>query len=554
MRINSIWLYAALLLGAVAALYGQFLWNPLIFDDLLSFITDNAGNQLVSSYHFSLLELHSLPMATLAWTKAWFGLDLINFRLGNLLLHAMVVLALFFFLDTLFASMKLVQNKNEIAPRNTAFFAALLFALHPVSTYAAGYLIQRTIVMATLFCVLSMLVYVHGSTQKKPLWLWMSVPFYYMAVFCKEHAVMLPAVLLALTVLLHDDWQARLKQRWMIFTALAAIAVYVISLKSIVGSVYELNAPELLQTNASGVTGGADVALSYPLSIITQSFLFFKYALLWIFPNPNWMSIDMREPFARSFFSTYLLATCGFVTWGIAACWLLLKRGRSGLVGFAMLFPWLMFFTEFSTVRIQEVFVLYRSYLWAVGAFCMLPVIFSRLDSRTASFILSAIAVAMMPIAMERLATLSNPFLLWSDAEKLVHGRSDLPGAYRIYYNRGTELIKMDNPDQAIADLKLSIALSKDFAEGYGNMGAAYMKKWDWKNAVVSFSKAIEIELAHNGNDSLSSKYINGRATAYEKMGELEKAQTDYKEVCRLIHKGCEKINLVRQSASPGSK
>ncbi len=416
MRINRIGVLVVLLLAAVSALYGQFLRNPLIFDDLLPFMTDNAGNQLVSSYHFSLTELHSLPMATLAWTKAWFGLDLINFRVGNLLLHSMVVLSLFFFLDKLFASIRFVQNKNEMAPRNAAFFAALLFALHPVSTYAAGYLIQRTIVMATLFCLLSMLAYVRGSTRQKPLWLWMSVPLYYLAVFCKEHAIMLPAVLLALTVLLHDDWQIRLKQRWAIFAALAAIAIYVISLKSIVGSVYELNAPELLQANASGVAGGADVALSYPLSIITQSWLFFKYALLWVFPNPNWMSIDMREPFARSIFSPYLLATCGFAAWGIGAGWLLLKRGRLGLVGFAMLFPWLMFFTEFSTVRIQEVFVLYRSYLWAVGAFCLLPVIFSRLDGRTAIFILSAIAVAMMPISMERLETLSSPLYVWSDA------------------------------------------------------------------------------------------------------------------------------------------
>jgi len=548
MRINQTDILVVLLVAAVSALYGQFLWNPLIFDDLLPFMTDNVGNQLVSSYHFSLIELHSLPMVTLAWTKAWFGLDLINFRVGNLLLHAMVVLALFFFLDKLFASMKIVLNKNEIAPRNTAFFAALLFALHPVSTYAAGYLIQRTIVMATLFCLLSMLAYVHGSTRKKPLWLWMSVPFYYLAVFCKEHAVMLPAVLLALTILLHDDWQAKLKQRWAVFAALAAIAVYVISLKSIVGSVYELNAPELLQANASGTTGGTDVALSYPLSIITQSWLFFKYALLWIFPNPNWMSIDMREPFARSFFSPYLLATSGFAAWGIAACWLLLKRGRLGLVGFAMLFPWLMFFTEFSTVRIQEVFVLYRSYLWATGAFCLLPVVFSRFDGRTATFILSAIAVAMMPISMERLETLSSPLYLWSDAEKLVHGRPDLPGAYRIYYNLGTELVKIDNPDQGIADLKLSIALSKDFAEGYGNLGGAYMKKGDWQNAVTSFSKAIEISRQRGKS---ISKQIYGRATAYEKMGDLLKAQADYKESCRLSNKGCTKTNLVPLAVLP---
>jgi tetratricopeptide (TPR) repeat protein len=543
MQINRIWLFVVLLLGAVIALYGQFLWNPIIFDDLPFFMLDNAGNQPISTYHFSPLELRSLPYATLAWSKSLFGLELFHFRVENLLLHAAVVLALFFFLAKLFAAVCGDQGKNELSTRSCAFFAALLFALHPVSSYAAGYLIQRTIVMATLFCLISMLTYVQGSVKRKPLWLWMSVLFYLLAVFCKEHAIMLPAVLLILTILLHDDWHAKIKQRWGIFASLAVIAVYVISLKSIVGAVYELNAPEMLLKNSASLQESSAVDISYPLSILTQTWLFFKYALLWVFPNPNWMSIDMREPFARTLFSSYLLASIGFVAWGVAAFWLLLKRGRSGLAGFAMLFPWVMFFTEFSTVRIQEVFVLYRSYLWAVGAFCLLPVIFAKLDGRTATFILAAIALAMVPISMERLETLSNPILLWSDAEKLVHERTDMPGAYRIYYNRGTELIKIGNQDQAIADLKLSVALSKDFAEAYGNLGAAYMKKGDWDNAVASFSKAIEI-IQKNGKLSIA-KQIYGRATSYEKMGMLEKAQNDYKESCRLINKGCEKTSLV---------
>lgn len=524
---------AALLVLAVAALYGQFLWNPILFDDLPFFMVDNEGKQPVSSYHFALLELRSLPYATLAWSKAWFGLDMFHFRVENLLLHAAVVLALFFFLSALFAAVYGEQGKNELSPRSAAFFAALLFALHPVATYAAGYLVQRTIIMATLFCLLAMLSYVHGSVRQKPLWLWMSVPFYYLAVFAKEHAIMLPAVLLALTMLLHDDWRAKLKQRWALFAALAAIAVFVILLRGMLGSVYELNAPEMLRDT--------DSKLSYPLSVITQSWLFFKYALLWVFPNPAWMSIDMREPFAQSLLSPYLLASCAFVAWGVAALWLLLKRGRLGLVGFAMLFPWVMFFTEFAAVRIQEEFVLYRSYLWAVGAFCLLPVIFAKAEARIAMFVLAAIALAMLPISMERLVTFSHPVLLWDDAEKLVKGRADLPGAYRIYYNRGTELIKIDRPDQAIADLKQALVLRADLGAAHGNLGAAYINKRDWKNAAASFGSAID--LTEKAGDAQQPRFFYGRAMALEEMGEIGQAQADYKVSCQLANKGCEKAN-----------
>ena len=145
--------------------------------------------------------------------------------------------------------------------------------------------------------------------------------------------------------------------------------------------------------------------------------------------------------------------------------------------------------------------------------------------------------------------TFSHPVLLWDDAEKLVKGRADLPGAYRIYYNRGTELVKIDKPDQAIADLKQAIALSRDFAEGYGNLGAAYFKKGDWQNAVASFSKAIDI--AYSAGKSLSPRYIYGRAMAYENMGEMEKAQADYKLSCQLDSRVCDKSKPVTHTILP---
>ena len=168
---------------------------------------------------------------------------------------------------------------------------------------------------------------------------------------------------------------------------------------------------------------------------------------------------------------------------------------------------------------------------------------------RIATFILAAIALAMFPVSIERLMTFSHPVLLWDDAEKLVKGHSDLPGAYRIYYNRGTELVKVDKPDQAIADLKQAIALSRDFAEGYGNMGAAYFKKGDWQNAVASFSKAIEI--ADSAGKTSSTRYIYGRAMAYEKMGEVEKAQADYKVSCQQDNRTCNKSKPVPRAILP---
>jgi tetratricopeptide (TPR) repeat protein len=525
-----------LLLAVVAALYGQFLNNPIVFDDLGLFILDNDGNQTVSSFHYSLFQLRSLPYASLAWTKAWFGLDLVNFRLGNLLLHAGVVLGLFFLLLKLFQTSLDAGETAGLSPRLAAFFAALLFAVHPVATYAVGYLVQRSILMATLFSLLTMLLYVHGSLRQKTWLLWLCVPAYFLAVTSKEHVILLPATLVALTVLLHQDWPAQLRQRWLQFVCLAAVALFaILARKELLGSVYEVTGTELLRQISS--------ERAYPLSVLTQCWLFFKYALMWLLPNPAWMSIDMREPFAQSLFSAYLIAALSFAAWGVGACWLLLQRGKSGLLGFALLFPWLMFFTEFSSVRIQEAFVLYRSYPWAVGALCLLPLLFLQLNKRLACLILGIIALTMFALSMGRLLTMSHPVLLWNDAEKLVRDHLELPGVSRIYYNRGTEMIHIGDLDRAISDLKQSISLSPGVPEAHGNLGAAYFQKKDWANAVASFT--VSIETSQIQGKPAIARYVHGRAQAYEYLGQLQKAQQDYQESCRLANRGCEKLSPI---------
>lgn len=545
MQIFRPWAHHITLVLLTVLLYGQFFGNPIIFDDLRFFMLDENGDQPVSTYRWSLLELRSLPYATLGWTKEWLGLRVINFRVGNLLLHVSVVVTLFLFLFRLFDAILKNQKHNAISPKLAAFFAALLFALHPVATYAVGYLVQRTIIMATLFSLLALLAYTHGSVSRKKGWLWAVVPLYYLAVFSKEHAIMLPAVMLALTVLLHQDWREKVRERWAVFFALAAIATMVLlAKKGVIGSVYEIN--------ASGMLGEIDVQISYPLSVLTQTGLFFKYAALLLLPNPEWMSIDMREPFAKAIISPYLAAFFIFLSWGGVALWLLCKRGLSGLAGFALLFPWLMFFTEFSSVRIQEIFVLYRSYLWAAGAFCLLPVVFARAHVRVAAFILTIIALAMFLISMERLATFSHPVLLWDDAEKLVHGRSDLPGEYRIYYNRGTEYIKIDQYDNAISDLKRSIELHAEQSHAYGNLGLAYIKKGEMEQAVRAYNMAVQIDIdqRHQSN----SKNYFGRASAYEALKNWAAASADYKVACKIANRGCDRTSLPLPETSPKSR
>ena len=529
--------WAALLLLTAALLYGQFLWNPIVFDDLQFFMVDATGHQPVDDYRYSIFELRSLPYATLAWGKALFGLDLIHFRIENLLLHAAVAIALFFFLSRMFALLLPLRTNGQLKVDVLAFCAALMFVLHPVAVYAAGYLVQRTILMASLFNLLAMLAWLRGNEgESKSSWLWVSVLFYYLAVFSKEHAIMLPAVLLALTVLLHEDWKEKVRHSWQVLLAMGGVALFVLFSKiGILGSVYELSAPEMLVDVESN--------LSYPLSVLTQSALFFKYIGLWLFPNPNWMSVDMREPFAASIWSVYLVALFAYLVWGGLAIWLLFKRGRLGLLGFSLLFPWLMFMPEFSTIRIQESFVLYRSYLWAVGACALAPLLLDRLDKHMASVVIFAIALAMFPISMDRLASFSHSLTLWDDAAKLLSRDDPLPGSARIYNNRGLEYLKVKDYADALWDFQRTIELNPNAPYAYTNIGAVYLEVGQPRLAILAFDEAITI--MQRADKVVSANPFYGKGKAYEAMGKLNEARANYEISCKLAHKGCDKLTNV---------
>lgn len=537
-NLSIVALFSALIF-AICLVYGQFLHNPLIFDDQNLFLQINAaGKQVIDDIHFSVLGLRTLPYASFAWTKALWGTDLIYFRVGNLLLHLGVSFALYGFLQQLFSHLYSPKSTESITAQQAAAIAAFLFALHPMASYAVGYLVQRTILMATLFSLLALWSYSKGSIQNKAVWLWASVPLYYFAVFSKEHAIMLPVVLVALTVVLHANWRSILLKNTFVFLALAGIALVVIFIKrSIIGTVYEIDAPAML--------GPKIDEFAYPLSIITQCGLFFKYLFLWVAPNTPWTSIDMRESFAPALWSWHLLGLFAFGAWGAASMHLLFKRGHMGLIGLAMVAPWLLFFTELASVRVQEPFVLYRSYLWVVACFVAFPVALATLNRKMVISIVTLVCFVFALLTMERLATFSHPILVWEDAARLIQNKKNIIGHDRIYYNLARNQYLNDILEPAEKNAKLAISIDSDFAQAHAILGAIYIKKAEYELAVKQYT--ISREINQRRSEPPSSVYLMGRARAYEGSGKFQEAANDYLEACRINFDVCE---MLRKSAT----
>ena len=513
------------LFAAVFIIYLPFLGSPFVFDDL-SFLSSDAPRHYANSWF--LLDLRWLPYASLGWTSAIFS-DVVPhfFHVGNMLLHAANVILLFFLLRLLVNSV-IAGNENSSAVTWGAWFGALIFACHPVAVYAVGYVIERSILMATLFALVMQLAYVRGLLVGQKRWLVLAVIAYFLAGFSKEHSVLMPAVLAGPTILLRDKNKLDKRALWLAWGAFVAIGVLLmLSAKGVIGTAYEAMATSLFERQR--VVGSA--AMLHLLSALTQSGLFFKYLLLWWLPNPAWMSVDMREPFISSWSAWQgWLGVISYIAYGALGGWLLLRPRWMGLVGLALLYSWLQFLVEFSSIRVQEPFVLYRSYLWLPGMMLFFPLLLAKLPGRRTLLGLGLLVLLLVPLAWNRLWVFADNYRLWNDAALLLRSDQE-PGADRIFYNRGNAELVAQNWEGAIADFQRAVALSPQLAPVRYALGLAYFNSGRYQDALAQFDAAIIIQ-------SDDAKFYYAKGMSLKRLHEDDLAM-------RQIGKSCELKNMM---------
>ena len=462
-----------------------------MFDDnsLLEWVLSGYADSFFSG------DLRWFSYATFGWTWKLVGLKIFWHRLLSLVLHFLVCLLLYFLvrelLDAALGAERPAQRATGLDHRQIALCGALLFCVHPVAVYGAAYLVQRSTVMATLFGLASLLALVKGLRQDRTAWLIVSAALYFVAVFSKEHAVMLPAVAAAIALLLARPTQ-RLARR-LAFPGLlyAGIALLVtLKAKGVLGTAYEPFAADLV-ASLSESQPHIDIGNPWPASVVTEAFLFFKYLLVWLLPWPDWLSVDLRQAFAGGWLGPETAGFVGFVAYGAVAAWLLLRRGAAGVAGLALIAPWLLYFTELATVRLQEPFVLYRSYLWMAIPAGLAPLALARLPARHALAAALAAVIALVPVAVGRLDSFSDPLNLWDDAIR--KNRDALPYTERAYDSRGGILANRGQIDEGMADFDRALEINPRFANSLVNRATLFVRVERFPEALRDLDAAVAL-------------------------------------------------------------
>jgi tetratricopeptide (TPR) repeat protein len=308
---------------------------------------------------------------------------------------------------------------------------------------------------------------------------------------------------------------------WLGFAGVALLVV--MGVKGLLGAAYEPEAVSLFgqQEMLQGVPS------LYLLSVLTQAGLFFKYCLLMLVPNPAWMSIDMRETFILSWRDwTSWIGLFAFVGYGLFALRCLLRGGRVALLGLALLYPWLLFMTEFSSIRVQEIFVLYRSYLWLPGYMLLLPLLVSALPSKKIMLAGAIAALLLVPLAWNRLWVFADDYRVWDDAVRMLHGE-DRVGAQRTYYGRAHALAALKNWDAAIADYKKSLSIDATRSQVHMALATAYYGAKRYAEALKVLDKLVE-------KDSKDAKAYYNKGIVLREMHDMAGFRSNLQKSCDL--------------------
>lgn len=485
-------LLAALLLLAVSALL-YFPWrnNPLVFDD--ANILKSTALYDYAEVPFSLTP-RQFPYFTLGFENVVSNGSLQVSRCVTLVLHAVNGLLLFMLGYQLFG--RVISERRALI---VALGVALFFVAHPVAVYAAGYLVQRTVLFATLFLLLSALQLDRALLDKSWLRAGVAGVCFGLSVLSKEHALT-GFIAVAGLLFLHRPLMGLGRGRVILsfFVTALPFALWVTSLKlGFVAVAYEPDAQALM--SAVGFPDKGSAIGNWVLSASLQCLFFFRYFAAWCWPNPSGLTIDIRPDIDFLSNSPWIILgpVCFIVLAGVTVFALLSKRVRPELklAAFGLLWAGSLFLVELSTVRFQEAVVLYRSYLWAPGFLLAIAGVVSLVSTRLMVATFAVAAALAAPLAWGRLSTFSDELVLWQEAAQKLP-QPDTPGAMRIHYNMGIFYARAKQMDAALKEFDWVISKDPQSFHGYWGRSAIYLSQGDVTRAIGDLQMVIQLKPA----------------------------------------------------------
>lgn len=465
-----------MLVGAVALAYANTLAVPYLFDDFLS-IQDNVTIRHWLTAFFPPagdgITVSGRPLLnfTFALNYAISGGRVWSYHVGNLLIHAFAVGALFALVRGTLQSPRLAAGCGGDATW-IAGAIALLWGLHPLQTEAVTYLVQRAESLAGLMYLLTLGLFARAVASEAPRrWFALTWVVCLLGMAAKETMVTAPVM-----VLLYDrafvaaSWREVWARRGRFHLALFATWLLLAAL--------------IVNTGARGGSVGFSGEVSMGRYALTQFGAVVHYLRLAFWPDP--LVFDYGTAVAGGFgevgWQALLLLLLGAATaW---AWW------RKTAVGFLGVFFLVVLAPSSSVVPvITQTMSEHRVYLALAPVVALAVLALRAAGGRRAVVGVGGVLALVLGVATwQRNQTYQTEIGLWEDTV------AKLPANARAWTILGTVYERADRLPEALASLERAVALDPRSAEAQSNLGNVWLKQREWDKAIACYRQALVLK------------------------------------------------------------
>lgn len=521
----------ALLAGLALLVYLPALRAGFIWDDD-AYVTGNAAlKSLRGLWEIWFLPGQHVQYYPLTFTSLWLnyhwgGLQPMGYHLVNILLHA---------LNALFV-WKLLEKLKVPG----AWFAGLVFLLHPVHVESVAWITERKNVLSGCFYLLSLLSYLRFKEKGSRLWPWYFASFlcFLAALFSKTVTGTLPV-----TILLILGWkETRFPQKDLIrmipFLILAAGLGFITS---------------AIENRHMAAIGTADWIFSPAdrVLIAGRALWFYLGKLLWPHPStlafiyPRWQ-IDPTALGQWLFPLSFILLM--FLLWSFRSKW---GRGPwTALACFTITLLPALGFKDFFPMRFSFVADHFQ-YLASIGpiacAVALAGISFGK-HPRLRRVLAVGLLLILGAFSWKQCGIYKDLGTLWRDT------LSKNPGTWLAHNNLAAVLIEQGQYEEAGRHLEAARQLRPNDANTYSNLGALATALNDFEKASQYYRQALILApgLSDIHNDFGVSLFKSGKTDPAIKCYEnaIRLNPKDHNALCNLgnayLRKGAVE-NAIRQ-------
>lgn len=473
---SKIWLYVFILIAATVSIYAHTARYGFIgWDDDKDVLNKPRIRQLTASSVIHLFNPAGIfegqyyyeyfPVTDLTYMIEWhfYGKDFPQgFHMDNVLLQTINVVLVFIAVLMLFNAVLLSTPRHA----TTAFFVALLFAVHPLMVENVSWISGRKDLLLMMFYLLWFVFYMRSGSKSI-----LAFVCFILALLSKFQAVTIPGVLAAYELLIN---------RSDIKTTAKKLIPYIIILLIYV--------PYTMWYYHKGATAFVDnYGLLWTILFLPEAlFIYFRKLLL---------PFDLTPVYATPSFSDTGLLVVSLVFFVVLFMWILkLFQNKK----FLYLFGLAWFFANF--VPISNVIPLPTKiadrymYEAALGMFLIAALwtadVYSNRDrKRQIAVVYASLFIVLAFLSYRQSLHWKNSYALWNYTIQLQPRSAVARNNLGVYYKDHSDI------ERATHEFELALSADKKFVPALWNLGIIYLNKGDYDGALSLFMRMSEVKV-----------------------------------------------------------